>query len=128
MDFLSQFETVNSKLEIKDPRGRPAGLTVELRPYDSDEVRAVQRKLQAENMKLEDIERTPEKAEHDLHLTYAAAIVSWEWAKGSTLNGKPDPACNLANKLQVLGNRKVFRQIDLHLAREENFLPPLDAS
>lgn len=125
MEFLDQFEQVNSKLEIKDPRGRPAGITIELRPMDSDEVRRVSREIQNENMKRTKDEFTVELQEANNLRTYAAAIVGWTFADGVTLGGKVNPEPTMKNKILLLKTHKVFRQIDTHLANDENFLPPL---
>jgi hypothetical protein len=122
MEFLSQFKQTTSKLVIKDAKGKPSGLTIDLQAIDSEPVNAVRREIQSENLELSKDDFTPEKQEVDNRRIYAAAIVDWTWAKGLTLNGTENPDCDDTNKLAILKTPYVFKQIDRFLAKDENFL------
>lgn len=123
MDFLSQFELGTSELVIKDHFGKPSGLTLTLQSLQSDDCRKISREIYNENLSMEPADFTAEVVQDRNIRQYSAAIVSWSFDDGTTLEGNANPACTAENKRKILKIDTIFKQVDKKLGREKDFLP-----
>lgn len=121
MDILSiQPHTIT--VDLKHPAtGEDIGVKVELQSLESDEVKAVQRQMTNKALKSGRNNVTAEKIEGNSLTLLAAAIVSWEFSGDANLGGDKKPACTAANKMKLLGNSALAKQIDQALGDETAF-------
>lgn len=135
---LSKFTGISSafedgvEIEIRHPvTSKPLGLTVTVASYQSERVKAVQRRIA--NRSIKENKRNPkrsatveelEEAQNDI---LASAVVSWS---GFEMKGKP-LECNRENVLSVLNNPDLWfirEQIDKAADDITSFMPASNKS
>jgi len=133
VDLLSlQPSTIT--LDLTHPAtGAHLGVRVELQSLESDEVKAVERRIKNKAFKSGRSSVTAEKVEDNATAILAAAIVSWTFSKDAygndaTLDGDAKPACTDANKRKFLAVPALAKQIDTALGDEAAFFVKSESS
>lgn len=130
MDFdLSSLDALQKNLdegialEIKHPvSGQPIGLTIKLLGYESETVKALQRKAANERIRNPRHVVTAEEIESRTIRMQAATIKGWAFAEGFTLDGKV-PECNPTEAERLLRRFPfIAKQVDDAAADQARFL------
>jgi len=85
---LTSIESLDTTtIDIIHPlTGKPTGVRVEVASYESERVKAVQRKLANKSLKKQRRRLTAEESEENIMIMACAAVVSWT---GYTKDGEP---------------------------------------
>lgn len=132
MSSVFEIETDNSFVEIEDETGEKIGLTIELRPMSSPEVKRKERanrsEFQTALRKGRDTVAMTEKHNADL---LATCIVGWEWSEnpqvvtptGKVFKLRPFEYSHekAVAMMQDADFPFVRRQVDEHLGQASNF-------
>jgi hypothetical protein len=120
VDILSiKPETLD--IEIRHPAtGAPIGLTISCVSMESDEVKAVERKIKTRALKNRG-QINADILEANTIALLSAAIVGWLWAPDLTLGTLSDPPLTDANKSALLAVPWISKQIDAALGDDSAF-------
>lgn len=102
MDFVD-IKRKNHRIELRNPKtGEGLGVFLELCPLTDDRVKAAMRTGLDRLQGVTSMEERQKIEEENRTATFAASIVSWQWAEGMTLKNEANPPCTEENKLFVL--------------------------
>ena len=120
MDILA-IKPSTISVDIKHPAtGTPIGLVIECVSLESDEVKAVERKIKTRVLKSRG-QITAEAMDANTIALISAAIVGWAWDDALTLGSLSNPALTDANKAALLAVPWISKQIDQALGDDAAF-------
>lgn len=122
MDILSVQPNVRT-LVVKHPStGKPIGLEIDFRSFDSEEVQMVERQLRQRALRAGRSNTSVDKLDENEYTLLHAVTAAWRWGKGLKLGELENPPLNRVNteKLYRLAPW-VKKQLDDEMRDEASF-------